>query len=41
MHDIKYISDGSQSEAPTVANEIEPTLVSSIKYTIYTCDYMT
>jgi len=29
IHDIKYISDGSCLETPTVANGIEPTLVRS------------
>jgi len=29
IHDIKYISDGSRLEAPTVAIGTEPTLVKS------------
>jgi len=29
MHDIKYMSDGSRLEAPTVLNVIKPTLIQS------------
>jgi len=37
IHDIKYISDGRRLEAPTIANEIEPTLLLSHKILATIC----